>query len=73
MAHKIKGSVRLCLQLPPEVELKYREHLLKQLVYAEEMELCFASKFLVFLTILVRPRSNLSSKQVELLLFLKKL
>lgn len=37
------------------------------------MELFFASKFLVFLTILARPRGNLSSKQVELLLFLKKI
>lgn len=72
MAHKIKGRVGFCFLLLSEVELKYQLHLLKQLVYAEEIEMCFAFKFLVFLIILVRSWDNLSSKQADWLLLLKK-
>lgn len=72
MGHKIKGNVRFYLLLPSEVKLKYQQHLLKQLVCAEETELSFAFKFLVFLTVLVRIWHNLSSKQGNLLLIQKK-
>lgn len=72
MAHKIKGGAGFCLLLLSEVELNYQLHFLKQLVYAEEIETCFAFKFLVFLIILVRSWDNLSSKQADSLLLLKK-